>query len=195
MMVAERHHPELCDPVEHARHTGRYELAADLIGTRGGVWLDMGCGYGYGTALLAERTDADLVVGVDPDEGATLYAAGNYHGMHTMFVNASAAESGEHFLEQFDAIVCIEVLEHLPQAAQEGFLRDMKAMMAQDAALVLMCPIGHGPNNGNPWHLHEPTAFELKTILHDAGFYVESFVVQDYDSTSGSAKQATILCR
>lgn len=195
MIVAERHHPEQCDSAEHDRHTKRYELAAELIGMKGGVWLDMGCGYGYGTALLTELTDADLVVGIDPEEAATLYAAGNYHNMHTMFVNANAAESAEHFPERFDAVVCIEVLEHLPHTEQGGFLRDLKAVMAPGAALVLMCPIGHGPNGDNPWHLHEPTAFELKTILHDAGLHVESFVVMDYESTSGPAKQAMVLCR
>jgi len=195
MIAAERHHPEQCDAIEHERHTKRYEQAADLAGIRGGVWLDMGCGYGYGTALLAKRSDADLVVGIDPDEGATLYAAGNFHGLHTMFVNANAAESGEHFPERFDAVVCIEVLEHLAAGEQAEFLRHLRAVSAPGAPLVLMCPIGNGTRSANPWHLHEPTEYELKTILYDAGFQIESFELTDYNGTSGPAKQAVILCR
>ena len=199
MKVAERHHPEHCDPAAHERHTARYEEAADLAMQHGvaenAVWLDMGCGYGYGTALLAERTKANLVVGIDPDDGATLYAAGNYHGMHTIFMNADANDAGDWFPARFDGVVCIEVLEHMSHAEQEGFLRNLRTVTAPGGVLVLMCPIGHGLNADNPWHLHEPTEFELKTVLHDAGFHIEKMECLDYISTSGPGTQATAVCR
>ena len=199
MTVAERHHPEHGDPVAHERHTARYERAA-YLGTEAGVapdavWLDMGCGYGYGTALLAEQGKANLVVGIDPDEGATLYAAGNYHNMHTIFMNADSYDAAEWFPARFDAVVCIEVLEHMTHDEQDNFLRNLRVVTAPGGVLVLTCPLGHGPSESNPWHVHEPTEFELKTILWDAGFRVERFEVDLYESTSGPAQQAVAVCR
>lgn len=198
-MTAERHHPDESDTAEHDRHAGRYERAA-YLGTEAGVapnavWLDMGCGYGYGTALLQREAKANLVVGIEPDEGATLYAAGNYHNLNTMFINGNAEEAAEWFPSRFDGVVCIEVLEHLPHDEQDGFLRNLRTVTAPGGVLVLTCPLGHGPNADNPWHIHEPTEFELKTVLWDAGFHVERFEVDFYESTSGPATQAVAVCR
>jgi cyclopropane fatty-acyl-phospholipid synthase-like methyltransferase len=199
MKVEERHHPEYGDPAAHNRHIERYERAAELAMKHGvekdAVWLDMGCGYGYGTALLAERTKANLVVGIDPDEGATLYAAGNYHGMHTIFMNADAKDAAEWFPARFDGVICIEVLEHMGHDDQDDFLRNLRAVMAPGGVMILTCPIGHGPNPDNPWHIHEPTEFELKTILYEAGFHTERIELMDYTSTSGPGTQATVVCK
>ena len=195
MTVAERHHPVDSAPDSHDRHVARYERAVGLAGIKGGVWLDMACGYGYGTDIIARQSGADLVVGMDASEKATLYAANAYHGLHTMFINGTSTEAAGWFPGRFDAVVCIETLEHLARDKQNDFLGELRAILTAGAPLVLMCPIGHGPNADNPWHLHEPTEYELKTILFDAGFHIEKFEQIDYISTSGSATQATVLCR
>ncbi len=195
MTVAERHHPTKSAPESHERHVGRYERAVDLAGVTGGVWLDMACGYGYGTAIIAERAKADLVVGMDTDSDSTVYAAGVYHCLTTMFINGNSSEAAGWFPGRFDAVICIETLEHLAHDQQGGFLRDLRAVLSKGSPLVLMCPLGHGPNPDNPWHLHEPTEYELRTILFDAGLHIEKFEVMDYISTSGPATQATVLCR
>ena len=195
MTVAAQHHPAKSDPEVHARHVNRYERAVELAGVTGGVWLDLACGYGYGTEIIADRTDADLVVGMDIDQDMTMYAAGCYHNMHTMFVNGDSAEAAEWFPARFDAIVCIETLEHISKDGQSQFLEDLRAVSVDGGVLVLMCPIGNGANPSNRWHLHEPTERELRTILRDAGFSIEKFEAMDYISTSGSATQATVVCR
>src|SRR4051794_38069461 len=90
-----------------ASHLHRYGVAAELCA--GLRVVDLGCGIGYGTALLAER--AQGVVGVDVDDGAVRTARREHGGD---FVQADAATflrglaPGDH-----DAVVLLEVLEHL----------------------------------------------------------------------------------
>src|SRR5262245_16068204 len=70
-------------------HLARYEFAAAQA--RPGRILDLACGVGYGTRLLAERARAaDAVVGVDVSEQAIEFARGRYAAERIRFVCADA---------------------------------------------------------------------------------------------------------
>src|SRR5687767_12797168 len=96
-----------------AHHVHRYALAARLCS--GLRVLDLGCGVGYGSDLLA-RGGAASVEGVDVDEAAIAEARRAFDAEGVSFTVADAVErlrrleSGE-----VDAIVSFEALEHLPR--------------------------------------------------------------------------------
>jgi SAM-dependent methyltransferase len=93
-------------------HLHRYQLAAELC--EGARVLDLACGSGYGSRILRERAAA--VTGVDNDAG-TIDAAKATVGQETdiEFVAADAVEYLRSLaLDDLDAIVCFEGIEHFP---------------------------------------------------------------------------------
>ena len=74
-------------------HMQRYEFAAThLSGVR---ILDMACGCGYGTALLAERHPDKQVIGVDIDPEAIAYARQHYQLANLRYECADAEQFRE----------------------------------------------------------------------------------------------------
>lgn len=81
----------------------RYVWAADRLPSLSRV-VDVGCGYGYGSAILRQH---HLVVGVDIAREAIAYAAQRYPGMYVM------ANAEVQTFAGFDAVVCLEALSHM----------------------------------------------------------------------------------
>jgi hypothetical protein len=66
---------------------------------------------------------------------------------------------------------------------------EIAGRLSAGGVLVLSCPIGNGTNSVNPWHIHEPTQPELRSLLL-RHFMDISLEVEHYESTSGPAIQA-----
>lgn len=94
-------------------HRHRYELAAELCA--GLRVLDLCCGTGYGTEILARS--AASVDGVDVDAGSIESARRHYGSVeNASFESVDALEVLECGLEtSYDAIVVFEGLEHLAE--------------------------------------------------------------------------------
>ena len=106
---AERYLPQMTGAHISYEHWHRYLFAARLVA--GKAVLDVACGEGYGSRLLAET--AASVVGVDVDPAAVRDAAASYPAWNLTFLCGPAElipVEGEHV---FDVIVSFETLEHL----------------------------------------------------------------------------------
>jgi 2-polyprenyl-3-methyl-5-hydroxy-6-metoxy-1,4-benzoquinol methylase len=132
-----------------SEHVLRYELAAALC--EGRDVLDLGCGTGYGSEILARR--ARSVVGVDIDAAAIAAASDAFgHLDNVEFVAADALEALDGGLERrFDAIVCFEVLEHLERL--DDVLERLTNRAASGLALILSVPNSKTFDEDNPYHL------------------------------------------
>jgi 2-polyprenyl-3-methyl-5-hydroxy-6-metoxy-1,4-benzoquinol methylase len=116
-------------------HASIYEFAKEYA--RGGRTLDIGCGAGYGTSMLAHG--ASSAVGADLDRFNIGYAARKYRGENLSFEVGDAERLSSH-MGPFELIVASNVLEHLlrPEAAVSCAAR---LLSPQGTFLVAVPPI------------------------------------------------------
>jgi SAM-dependent methyltransferase len=121
------------DPGLLAWHLARYRFALPLVTAR--RVLDIGCGEGYGTALLAGQ--AREAIGLDYSPAAVQHAAKSYVRPNLTFRlgDAAALESS---LGAFDVITCFEVLEHLEDG--EALFAGITKLLSRHGVLVLSTP-------------------------------------------------------
>jgi SAM-dependent methyltransferase len=144
-------------------HWHRYHFAAPLVaGMRA---LDVACGSGYGSALLATR--ARHVVGVDLAPEAIAHAKARYAGVRNLeFVagDCAALPLGDASVE---AVVSFETIEHIH--AQEAFLDEVARVLTPDGLLILSCPnkLEYTDKLGarNEYHVRELYRDELAALL------------------------------
>jgi 2-polyprenyl-3-methyl-5-hydroxy-6-metoxy-1,4-benzoquinol methylase len=132
-----------------AEHVHRYELAAVLC--PGARVLDLCCGAGYGGEILAR--DAKSVHGVDYDAATIDLAAATIGGnpQLTFEVSDAATFLRRELADRFDAIVCFEGLEHLPDP--DGALRELRRHAEAGVAVICSVPNSRGMGEDNEFHL------------------------------------------
>lgn len=143
------------------RHLVVYEwIAAQVAGER---VIDMACGEGYGSDVLARS--AASVVGVDANPDAHEHARLRYGREGLTF----ARDLIETFAEPADAVVFLQTIEHLtdPGAALEHFaslVADARGRVFVSTPNVLtLAPKGQA-RSGNPWHVHEYRSEEFERL-------------------------------
>jgi len=146
-----------------ALHLERYEFAARQLPP--GRVLDIACGAGYGTKLLAERAAAaSLVLGVDRDAAAIDYARSRYGGAGIEFRVADAL--GFHEEDGFAGIVSLETVEHLDEP--ERFLAGLAGMLRPGGVLVASVPTTPSVDL-NPHHRRDFSERGFRRMLAAAG--------------------------
>ncbi len=158
-------------------HRKLYEFAAQYV--EGKRVLDVGCGEGYGSVLLAQK--AASLVGVDISEEAVAHAAAKY-SLENVEFRSMPAERLSLPDGSFDILVCLEVIEHARDyiAAMEELRRVLKA----EGTLILSTPNKNvtsprRPRPLNIYHLHEFTIREARDLLRRYFSKVEFFSQKD----------------
>jgi 2-polyprenyl-3-methyl-5-hydroxy-6-metoxy-1,4-benzoquinol methylase len=144
------------------RHLAVYEwIAAQVEGLR---VIDMACGEGYGSDVLA--TAAASVVGVDANPEAHEHARLRYRRANLRF----ARDLVESFAEPADAVVFLQTIEHLqdPGAVLERFRSLVTSegrgtVFLSTPNVLTLAPKG-APRSDNPWHVHEYRAEEFERL-------------------------------
>jgi 2-polyprenyl-3-methyl-5-hydroxy-6-metoxy-1,4-benzoquinol methylase len=153
------------------RHLVVYEWIAAQVA--GGRVIDMACGEGYGSDLLARS--AASVVGLDANPEAFEHARARYVRDNLRFERGMVENHGDP--ASFDAVVFLQTIEHVinPQAV----LGHMRSLLAPGGALYVstpnvltLAPAG-AEKSDNPWHLREYRAAEFRSLCESVFSSVE----------------------
>ncbi len=136
--------------------------------------LEVGCGAGYGLAMLGKH-DPDRYWGIDLAAEPVEFAARYYpilaprlivgDSLHLPFPD-----------DQFDLVASLEVIEHVPSA--EAFLQEIKRVMRPGATCMISTPNRLIASQGhqqpyNPYHTREYSYEEYRDLLQALFPYVE----------------------
>jgi 2-polyprenyl-3-methyl-5-hydroxy-6-metoxy-1,4-benzoquinol methylase len=132
-----------------ALHVARYRFAARHA--RPGRLLDLACGVGYGTRLVAdEAAGVGLALGVDVSERALAYARERYGRPGVEFRLGDGLRFEDP--EGFDTIVSLETLEHV--ADPQRLIDRLVSLLRPGGVLVASVP-STPTVDVNPHHLHD----------------------------------------
>ena len=160
--TGERFTPECVREIRH-EHFHRYVYARALCA--GARVLDVACGEGYGSALLAGS--AERVTGVDLDEGAVAHARARYGDAPNLDFRAGDATALPFADASFDRVVSFETLEHLE--AQEALIDEFARVLAPGGLLIVSTPdrARYSDERGyeNEFHVRELYREEFEALL------------------------------
>jgi SAM-dependent methyltransferase len=166
----ERIVPDDTEPGIVALHEKRYTFA--LPWCRGRDVLDVACGVGYGSALLADV--AARVVGGDVDEASIAYARGRYDVPNVEFrvLDAMALPFPD---ASFDTVCSFETIEHLPD--RERYLREVGRVLRPNGTYLVSTPRVDRTNDApaNPHHAVEYSRADLERLLREHFAAVELY--------------------
>jgi SAM-dependent methyltransferase len=152
------------------RHEIAYRFALPLV--TGRRVLEVGCGEGYGTALLA--ASAADVVGIDYDALTVAHAAAAYPQARFVRGNLAALPTPSAAL---DVVLSLQVIEHVWNHPE--FVGECRRVLRPGGLLCVTTPnrLTFSPGLDapvNPFHTVEFTAAELVNLLERCGFEIET---------------------
>jgi ubiquinone/menaquinone biosynthesis C-methylase UbiE len=144
-------------------HWHRYHFAARLVAGRD--VLDVACGEGYGSALLARN--ARRVTGADIAQAAIDHASARYPSIGNLEFRQADCTALPFPDASFDTVVSFETIEHI--TAQERFLDEARRVLRPDGIIVISCPnkVEYTDKRGvtNEFHVRELYRGELAALL------------------------------
>ena len=159
--TGERYLPEF-DRDWTLEHLHRYLLACELAA--GKTVLDIACGDGYGSAMLARY--AAQVTGVDIDTPTVERARGKYVADNLRFLQGSATDMPLED-DSVDLVVSFETIEHLTE--QDRMLCEIRRVLRPEGFLLISSPDKYEysdvPGYHNEFHLKELYCQEFEELL------------------------------
>lgn len=172
-------------------HIDRYKYALNY--TKGKKVLDIACGCGYGTYLLATQGEAHSIIGVDLSDDAVRY--GNYRYPHHNLKRL--VEDGVKYKNEypFDVIVSFETIEHVPNYID--FIDNLYNNLSIEGVLLISTPITKITNTkpNNPFHVIEWNFYDFHKLFVDKFEIVEIMLQQIKISGERKRKEYTLKNR
>ena len=163
-------------------HVGRYQWAAMVLAElRPKRVIDVACGAGYGTRMIADALPESKVIGVDYDPRAVTHAQSNYGAPNASFLVGSMVRwaSDETPLGTCDAIVSFDTIEHISH--REIALESIVQNLSSQGVLLLSTPCGYSETRLNPEWAHHKIEFSHKDLFVFLSRYF-GHVIQPQDS-------------
>ncbi len=161
--TGERYLPWLEEAAIGYEHLHRYAYATQFVQNK--KVLDLACGEGYGSYLLAKT--AISVVGIDIDENSIKHARNKYIKQNLEFKAGSITEVPIVGESLFDVAVCFEALEHIED--HQKLLSEVKRLLTPDGVFIVSTPnktvYTDEPQFNNPFHVHELYFDEFRELF------------------------------
>lgn len=155
-------------------HLNRYKYILKYIDHKN--VLDIACGAGYGSYLMANEGRANLVVGVDMDPNAIRYGNHRYRNDNIVRYIADATNFKDNI--KFDVIVCFETIEHIKD--YKGLISNLYNNLKEGGMLLISTPITKITNvtPNNPYHVIEWNFFDFQNLFVDK-FEIKEILLQN----------------
>lgn len=153
-------------------HEVSYRYAAPYVA--GKDVLDLGCGGGYGTAILAEG--AKSVVGVDVSEAAVEHAGKTFEGNNIRFRTIGGQGRLPFADRTFDVVSCLQVIEHI--RGDRLFAAEIARVLKPGGVAIIATPdrasrLFWWQQPWNRFHVREYSARRFQALLRQAFAGVE----------------------
>jgi 2-polyprenyl-3-methyl-5-hydroxy-6-metoxy-1,4-benzoquinol methylase len=122
--------------------------------------LDVGCGTGYGAAILAAT--AKSVTAIDYSHLAVRYARLHQSASNLSF-SVMKADALRFPDQSFDLVMSCEVFEHLPD--QDAHLAEVARVMKRNALCFIATPNSELTEGFNSFHIKENNYREMRELL------------------------------
>lgn len=110
----------------------------DSVKTKPKRLLDLGCGYGYITAIAAQLNEFDEIIATD-NNATALLAAEKTFAENTIPAKCLATDAGEQITEQFDLILCNPPFHQgfsVDGGLTQKFLANTKRLISKDGQAI-----------------------------------------------------------
>ena len=144
-------------------HLRRYKFAATQL--RPGRLLDIACGVGYGTRLMAvEGSGVTEAVGVDLSNRAIDHASRHYSAPGVRFCRHDAMTFQDEM--GFNSIVSLETFEHIRDP--DGLLAQLTSLLLPEGVIIASVPTTPSVDV-NPYHLRDFTERTFRAMFSRRG--------------------------
>lgn len=172
------------DYLMYLRHLAAYQYSLSRV-TSGRV-IDLGCGTGYGTELLAER--AKLVIGLD-QAGYTL--PNTVQVANARFIAASVCKLPI-ANASFDLAISFQVIEHIKQV--DSYLEEACRVLSKAGLMILSTPnrnlrLWPLERPWNPYHVKEYSPTQLRLLLQKYFATVNIYGLQATPEIEGAERR------
>ena len=161
--TGERYLPWLEEASIGYEHLHRYAYATQFVQNK--RVLDLACGEGYGSYLLAKT--AKSVLGIDIDNNSIKHARNKYIKQNLEFRVGSITEVPIGGESLFDVAVCFEALEHIED--HQKLLSEVKRLLTPEGVFIVSTPnktvYTDEPQFNNPFHVHELYFDEFRELF------------------------------
>ena len=153
------------DPRRLVFTLSRYKFVAKMLEGLPEV-LEVGCGDGFGTRVVAQAVGNVKAVDFDPDfiKSAKACASSKYKIEFDVHDMLSSPVAG-----QFSAAYCLDVLEHISPDVEKTFLKNILACLRDDGVLIVGMPSLESQEYASHFsklgHVNCKTQPELRTVL------------------------------
>ncbi len=154
-------------------HYHRYAACAQAAA--GKIVLDIACGEGFGSALLANR--AAKVIGVDIDAATTHHAVEKYCDVKNATFLVGDARAIPLDENSVDLIVSFETIEHIQE--HEVLLKEFHRVLRPTGTIIVSSPdrenYSERPGYTNPYHIHELTYEQFVGLFREKFRFVRAY--------------------
>lgn len=158
--------------------TSLYFLAAEFCPKNARV-LDFGCATGFGTYLLAAKTKAQEILGIDLDEGAVRWGRQQYARPNLKLEVVDLHDPHlDNLMGEIDLVYCSNVMEHVSE--YEKALNRIHDLIKPGGLYFHVTPPS-GRSGGNPYHITNFKIPRWRKILEGSGFYNQRYFAHQPD--------------
>lgn len=147
-------------------HLLRYQSVKLL--TKNKCVLDAACGEGYGAKIIASV--AKSITGIDCSKETIEHAANKYQTTSNLSFDCCSVAALPYNDNTFDVVVSFETIEHLNEADQKAFIKEVNRVLKPEGLFIISTPNRSVYNKlrheKNPFHLRELDLEEFTELLN-----------------------------